>query len=178
MFDAASAVAVTGGMGASHGVTGRCCRRRCTWHNETEANGGLSRRRSSLAVVATGGMSMRGCCGCTCGAKAERLNPQSRSAVHYLAISPPRIRVTQAHDGHQRHQRHKGYVEERHDAYLRDLEALLRRGDEGGTDEAEPEEKAAHQQSASEEAHAVAAGSRRSSSDSSKRSHWSSNRSR
>ena len=57
-----------------------------------------SKRRSSVAVMASNAVV----------AQVEKedqqtmmqsrmLEPQSRSAVHYLAISPPRIRITDAH---------------------------------------------------------------------------------
>jgi hypothetical protein len=60
-----------------------------------------SKRRSSVAVMASGAVVAQAEKDHLTMIKATRmtLRPQSRSAVHYLAISPPRIRITDAQGG-------------------------------------------------------------------------------
>ena len=55
-----------------------------------------SKRRSSVAVMASGVAAAQAEKDQMQQAASPTLKPQSRSAVHYLAISPPRIRVTDA----------------------------------------------------------------------------------
>ena len=55
-----------------------------------------SKRRSSVAVMASGAAAAQAEKDQMQQAASPTLKPQSRSAVHYLAISPPRIRVTDA----------------------------------------------------------------------------------